>query len=196
MGEFLPATRFCPLRELKKLTLRDHTIIGGAVSIILYPFIGLEAVCFFGASVLIDIDHYIDFIYHNGMKDFSPARMFRYHKILSQWLRDPEFLNMEIFHTVEFLTLILALAFMLNSPALTAIFFGLILHIGLDVVFLLRHKVLNKRIHSITGYFIKKKAFAEIGLDPARLYKKAAELTTTEAGLKVFKNPLNHQSRN
>jgi len=177
------------------LTLRDHTIIGGAVSIILYPFIGLEALWFFGASVLIDIDHYIDFIYHNGMKDFSPTRMFLYHKILSQWLKEPEFLNMEIFHTAEFLTLILALALIFDSPALAAVFFGLILHIALDVIFLFRHKVLNKRVHSIAGYFIKKRAFARKGLDPGGLYKKAVELTTTEAGLKIFKNPLNHQSR-
>jgi len=176
------------------LTLRDHTIIGGAVSIILYPFIGLEALWFFGASVLIDIDHYIDFIYHNGMRDFSPARMFLYHKILSRWLKDPEFLNMEIFHTVEFLILILALALIFNSTVLAAIFFGLMLHIALDVIFLLRHKVLNKRVHSIAGYFIKKRAFAKKGLNPARLYKKAVELTATEAGLKIFKNPLNHQS--
>jgi len=154
------------------MTLRDHTIIGGAVSIILYPFIGLEAVWFFGASVLIDIDHYIDFIYHNGMKDFSPARMFLYHKILSRWLKDPEFLNMEIFHTVEFLTFILALALISKSPALAAVFFGLMLHIALDVIFLFRHKVLNKRVHSIAGYFIKKRALPKKALTRRGYIKK------------------------
>ncbi len=174
------------------MTLRHHSILGGAASLILYPFIGLETLWFFGASVFIDIDHYIDFLYHNGLKDLSPKRMFSYHDCLQRWWKDPNFLNMEIFHTIEFLSLVFATALILRSGALRALFFGLIFHIILDVIFLRHHGVLNKRVHSITGYLIKKRSMARIGLDPSRLYKRAVEFTSPGKGLKTLEAPLDH----
>jgi hypothetical protein len=175
------------------MNLRDHTILGGAASIILYPFTGLNVLWFFGASVLIDIDHYLDFIYHTGLKDLAPKRMFQYHNSLQRWWQDPAFLNMEVFHTVEFLSLIVILALILSSRALWALFFGLIFHIALDLVFLYRHGIFNKRIHSIAGYFLKKRKMARVGLDPARLYNEAVALTSTAHELKKIKGTAEHQ---
>jgi len=175
------------------MNLRDHTILGGAAALILYPFTGLNALWFFGASVLIDIDHYLDFIYHTGLKDLGPKRMFQYHNCLQRWWRDPAFLNMEVFHTVEFLALIIALALIFSSAALWALFFGLIFHIALDLVFLYRNGIFFKRIHSITAYFIKKRKMARVGLDPARLYKEAVALTAEQSGGKKILDSVDHQ---
>ncbi len=178
------------------MTLKEHIIFGGAASLALYPFAGIDALWFFGASVFIDIDHYFDFIYHNRLKDLSIMRMFSYHKILGQWLKRPDFLNLEVFHTLEFLSLILALALILRSGAMRAVFFGLCFHIALDVIFLMRHGVLRKRVHSIAGYFIKKRSMARRGLDPARLYKRAVELSSGGPGMKTFKGPIDHHPGN
>lgn len=172
------------------MTLRDHTILGGAVSLVLYPFIGLEALWFLGGTVLIDIDHYLDFIYHNKLRDLSPKKMFSYHKVLQRWWKSPDFLNMEVFHTVEFLSIILAIAIIMRSGALTVLFFGLIFHIILDLIFLIRHGILNKRVHSIVGYFLKKRSMARLGLSPARLYREAVKITATEEGLRGLKGPI------
>jgi len=140
--------------------------------------------------VLIDIDHYLDFIYHNKLKDFSLSGMFRYHETLTKWWASPEFMNMEVFHTVEFLVPLLVIALVLGSGVLRAIFFGCVFHIGLDLIFLSYHGITDKRIHSVTGYFLRKKAFARDGIDPARLYERAVDIVLAgKAGIKNESRP-------
>ncbi len=173
------------------MTLRDHTILGGIASAALYPVMGFNALWFFGASVLIDIDHYLDFIYHNKLRDLSLKSMFLYHETLTKWWASPEFMNMEVFHTAEFLSVVFVLALVLESGALRALFFGLIFHIALDVIFLIRHHILNKRVHSIAGYFMKKKKMAREGLDPANLYTRAAGIVAAaRARENLLKRPI------
>ncbi len=173
------------------MTLRDHTILGGLAGAALYPVMGVNALWFFGASVLIDIDHYLDFIYHNKLKDFSPSGMFRYHETLTRWWQSPEFMNMEVFHTAEFLVPLLVIALALGSGVLRAVFFGCIFHIGLDVIFLAYHGITGKRIHSAAAYFSKKKALARKGLYTERLYERAVDIVLAEkTGRKRDRGPL------
>ncbi len=160
------------------MTLRDHVILGAAASIGLYAFTGVEAIWFFCASVLIDIDHYLDFIYHSRLRNLSPKNMFSYHRTLQRWWKDPAFLNMEVFHTAEFLGILLFLTILLGSATLLAIFLGFIFHISLDMIFLLYHGVFSKRTNSITSYFIRKRQMAEMGYDPAVLYRKAVDIVS------------------
>ncbi len=164
------------------MTLRDHTILGGLAGVALYPVMGFNALWFFGASVLIDIDHYLDFIYHNRLRDLSLRGMFLYHDTLSTWWARPEFLNMEVFHTVEFLAPLLLLAIVLGSGMLLALFFGFIFHVVLDIIYLTHHGIPEKRVHTILGYFRKKGLMAERGLDPARLYESAVEVVAASRG--------------
>jgi hypothetical protein len=69
-----------------------HILAGGVGSILLYPFPSLPGLVFWLSSVLIDIDHYLDFIYRNGFTDFRIKGMFLYHDVLKGFWGRPEFL--------------------------------------------------------------------------------------------------------
>ena len=47
------------------MKLKQHILYGGVASLCLVPKFGLLSSVFWAASVLIDIDHYIDFVYRN-----------------------------------------------------------------------------------------------------------------------------------
>jgi len=164
------------------MTARDHIIIGAAASGALYPVMGLHTLWFFGASFLIDIDHYFDFIYHNGCRDLSLKGMFGYHRYLVRYWRSPEFLSLEVFHTIEFMAPLYLIATALGSGALKAVFWGAMMHIILDMIFLLRHKIFSRRSHSIIGYFITRGALKRQGYDPDGVYISAVESVTGGGG--------------
>lgn len=158
------------------MSLKEHMILGGLASAALYPAIGANALFFWLASFLIDIDHYIDYVYHNGFTDFSVKRMFDYHDALTLFWKEPEFLNIEIFHTVEFLTPFYILSAMLDSNILQALFWGFIFHIVLDMIFLWRLDIFFKRTHSVAEYFLRRRLYARRGLKTVEIYSKAVEM--------------------
>lgn len=155
------------------MRLKDHLILGGAASVVLYPALGKDAVFFFAGSVLIDIDHYLEYLYHNGFRDFGVANMFRYHEALRDSWGRPDFLNFEAFHTLEFVASVLALALWLDSAAVFAFFMGLIFHIASDAAFLLRLRIFRLRANSLLEYLIRKRRFDSMGLSPSSVHKDA-----------------------
>lgn len=154
---------------------RDHVIAGTIGAAALYPALGLDAVFFWAASIAIDLDHYLDYIYHNRFTDFSFKRMFRYHGILSKKWASPEFINLEIFHTVEFLVPLFIFSRWTGSPALFAVCLGFLFHVFLDAYFLFRKKVPFIRAHSFTEYYIRRRMLEKKGLSPVGLYLDAAK---------------------
>ncbi|GMR05354.1 MAG: hypothetical protein BMS9Abin24_162 [Thermodesulfobacteriota bacterium] len=156
-----------------------HVIYGGMGAAALYPALGADSLWFWSASVLIDVDHYIDFVYHNHFVDLRIKSMFRYHAILSGWWEKPQFLNFELFHTIEFISLLCLLSWWTGSVAFLAITLGFIFHIALDLTALTLAGVPFIRAHSVTEYFIRKRLLARRGLDPAELYREAVEKTKT-----------------
>lgn len=157
---------------------RDHVILGALGAAALYPWMGKHSAVFWAASVLIDLDHYLDFLWHNRFTDLSVKRMFEYHVWLeSQWKR-PEFLNIEVFHTVELLVPLFALAHWASSPALLAVCMGFAFHISLDMVYLTRKGVPFIRAYSFTEYLIRRRMLIKrLGLAPAQLYSEAVRST-------------------
>ncbi len=155
---------------------RDHVILGGAAAGALYPALGANAVIFWLASFLVDIDHYLDFLYHNGFTDFSFQRMLDYHRALYKLWPTPGFLNMEIFHTVEFVAPLYAVSRYLGSGALEAVFWGILFHLALDMLFLLRAGAFFKRSHSIIEYLIRRRLLERRGLRPLDVYTRAVEV--------------------
>ncbi|MFQ5466299.1 MAG: hypothetical protein ACE5EI_10260 [Thermodesulfobacteriota bacterium] len=152
------------------MTLRDHVIWGGAGAAALWPVMGgLWSAVFWAASVLIDVDHYIDYVYHTGLRDWSIRRMFAYHKELTRHWHSPAFLNVEVFHTAEFLAVLYAAAHVTGLAPLKAVFWGFIFHSGLDVVFLARHGIFTRRAYSFTEYFLRKRAMESRGFSPEKL---------------------------
>lgn len=141
----------------------------------LYPVLGLGSVAFWVGSVLIDADHYLEFIYHNKLTDFSIRRMLEYHYTLGKWIGQEEFLNLSIFHTVEFLALFYLGAVWLDSPMLKAFLWGMVYHRFLDTIYLARLGYASKRVHSIVEFFIRKELIKRNGLHPVTVCNRALD---------------------
>src|SRR5581483_4018485 len=96
---------------------KEHVAYGAAASLCLLPALPPERVAFFFAgSVLIDIDHYLDFLYFSRFREWSPSGMFRFHGRLAKVIHKPGFCALEAFHTAEFFLGILLLGLALRSP--------------------------------------------------------------------------------
>ena len=155
----------------------EHILFGGVASALLYPALGATAsLTFFTASVAVDIDHYLDYIYHNGFTDFGVKKMFEYHGAIEGMLRRPDMLNVEIFHTMEFMLPLFALSSYLDSSILSAVFFGILFHIMLDWTNLIRRGLFFRRCNSITEYIIRRRVMARSGLIPRTVYTDAIDI--------------------
>lgn len=126
-------------------------IFSTAASAILFPFLQLKIMWFFVASIMIDIDHF--FSYYLKHRNFSVRGMFEYHKNLFANRKENPFLDLSIFHTLEFLILILTIS--CYSEIALFIFWGLIFHVLLDVVYLYKYDFLFGRAWSLIEYFIR-----------------------------------------
>ena len=160
---------------------RDHVILGGVAAGALYPVLGPNAVLLWIASFAVDIDHYLDFVYHNGFTDFSFKRMFEYHNTLSTLGDRPEFLSVSIFHTIEFVASLYAVAAYTGSQAVAAVFWGFLIHIALDAIHLLRRRAFFKRSHSIIEYLIRRRRLVRRGLSPLGIYSQAIRIAKANA---------------
>ena len=141
------------------MKLRDHIIAGGAGSLALWPFIKKGVIIFWLASVLIDFDHYIDFIYRNGFKNFSIKKMFEYYELVDKRYEEngTGVLFLSLFHTGEFLILWYCLALWLGSYFMMLVFWGMIFHIFFDFMFMARKRCIFARAYFLTEYFIRRR---------------------------------------
>lgn len=155
---------------------KDHVIYGGIAAAALYPAIGSAAAYLWAASFLIDIDHYLDYVYHNNFTDFSFKKMFDYHNALDRFWYSPEFLNIEIFHTIEFLATLYFVSVWTASAPLLAVFFGFVFHSLLDMVYLYKHGAFSIRAYSFTEYYVRRKRLVEMGYRPEEIYNEAVRI--------------------
>ncbi len=110
---------------------------------------------FFFATVFIDVDHYIYFIYKKGSLNLFRAYNYFYtlNKILKKKKRKIELLM--VFHNIEFLILI-SISVFLSFQIFFPIFLGVLIHYVLDFVTLLTCKEKKyKRAFSLIYYIIK-----------------------------------------
>ena len=87
-----------------------HVLLGIIFALALYPVFGLWAILIFAASILIDFDHYL--MYLGMKKDFNIFRAYNY---LRKGYLENEFKATKIlcvFHTVEFVLLLILLSFL------------------------------------------------------------------------------------
>ena len=93
------------------MKLREHLIIGGIAMVILTPQWGIwRALLFWGAEVLIDADHYWDYLWRSRFQDWSGWRMFRYYDQITEHIHDKNFFAISILHTVEVFVAVYLLA--------------------------------------------------------------------------------------
>lgn len=149
------------------MKLRDHLIIGGVASVALAPLIGSQAALFGGASVLIDVDHYMHFLYRNRFRDWSVRRMFAFYQSLWERRHRDDLLSLEVFHTLEWAVLLALAAAWTGWTAIWVVLAGVLFHVELDRLYLRHHGVLNRRAHSVIDYFVRRRRLQHAGRDPA-----------------------------
>jgi len=153
--------------------LREHVVLGGGVALALSPVLGAAgSAIFWVASVLIDADHYGDYLHRNGFRDWSPRRMFEFHRLLFLQIRRPDFLALSLCHTVECFTFVYVAAAVLKSSVLWAVFWGMCFHLFLDLIFLAWHRVVFSRALSLVEYVIRRRRMRDRGVDPDRVYEE------------------------
>ena len=123
-----------------------HILIGFISSLIIYlifPITILQATIIFFSSFLIDVDHYMLYVYKK--KDFSFKNSVKYFfERRKSWLSLPLFerrkrkLAIFIFHGIEFWLLLIILAIYINS--ILFVLFGIAIHILLDYIDLINNK--------------------------------------------------------
>jgi len=166
------------------MTLKSHVIaavVGGAVA---YPFIGFGySLLFAASSILIDADHYLDFLWRNDFTDWSPKRMFRYYDLMTKKEGDylGKTLPFALLHTVEMFLVVYALALYVNYPFFMVIIAGMAYHIIFDIVWLTSREIPFIRPYSITEYFIRKKIMKKDGIDPEAFPQHLLKLTSENA---------------
>lgn len=129
-----------------------HIVIGILSSLVwFYLFRDFQsAILFFVASIAVDIDHPISmaildrtinpFRLHDTLKEIQYNGLKRYEERL-----------FSVFHTVEFMTVLVILSFYFSI--LIPIFFGVVFHVIVDIVTVGRKK--NKRIFFSTFFLLK-----------------------------------------
>lgn len=158
---------------------RDHIILGSAASVsifYLWDYGAVQNILYFWlASILIDIDHYLDYIYNNGFTDYSFKKMMKYHELLYSQRFEPGFLNLSIFHCVEVMAVLGIAGLYTGSLALLYIWWGFLFHIFFDTVKLIRDGKPSVRSNTAIGYFIKVRRFKDKGIDTKAFYTRAAD---------------------
>jgi len=156
------------------VNVREHVLLGGGVAAALAPVLGVqESAVFWASTVLIDVDHHWDYVYRNGFTDWSLRRALAFHRFLFGTRERPEFLALNLFHTVEWLVFAIAAGAWLGSSAVLAAVLGMLFHLALDLVWLGWHRATFKRALSIVEYVIRRRRLRARGLDVDAPYREA-----------------------
>ena len=162
---------------------RYHALSGGIAASLLIPVLGVNSAVFWATSVLIDGDHYLDYLYRNGFKDFSVKRMFTFHDLLCDEGEKKNFLGLNVMHTVEFLLLVYSVGAVTGWMWLKAALWGLLFHMIFDLVYLYRQGRLFRRAISIIEYGIRWKRMKRQGLRPELIYQSTLQAMAVASDL-------------
>ncbi|MFC1954522.1 hypothetical protein ACFLVZ_01705 [Chloroflexota bacterium] len=150
---------------------RQHALIGGVAASALIPVLGINSLIFLTASVLIDGDHYTEYIYRNRFTDFNIKKMFRFTAMLDTESINYCYLPFSFLHTIEALILLFIGGQVTNIPWIQAIFWGMLFHIICDLAHIRYHGGnLFRRSLSIFEYIIKWNIIKRRGNQPEKIY--------------------------
>ncbi len=138
---------------LKMSSLKVHTIQSIATSALLYPLIGNNVIPYGLSVILIDVDHLVEYV--RDTRCFHLFGIFPYYGFIENNL-DRNYLALSIFHTAEFFALIFGLSFF--YPVFRYIFAGIMWHMVMDVIFLVRAGRPFIRAYSIIEYMIRSRS--------------------------------------
>ncbi len=132
---------------------RDHLIASIILAAICYPFFGINSALIIAGGFLIDIDHY--FLYAIKHKDLSIKNAYNYFsslKTLKNYQRQKQ--GLCIFHTAEFMLLLLLLSF--SSILIAILLGGVVLHVMLDLIYDSQNRKELVRVHSLFFWLLKR----------------------------------------
>jgi hypothetical protein len=158
------------------MQLREHVLIGGAAALALAPALQTDSIFFWAGSILIDADHYFNFLWYNRFRDFNVSRFFSYSRHLSAQVHRPEFIDLSLLHTAEFFLVAYLIVQWAHVPALTAFVVGMLFHVGLDLFSLMSQRIPTKRAHSIIEYLVRRWRLVKLGYKPEQLGIEAANV--------------------
>lgn len=131
------------------MLLKYHIISSALLSILLYPFFGLNVLFVFFAGFLIDVDHYIYYVLR--FKDLSLKKSYKYFEEYPEKRHFSDILF--IFHTVEFFGLLIILSF--YNDIIFLIFTSVSLHQILDMILLYKIDAFESRAFSLIMWLKK-----------------------------------------
>lgn len=154
----------------------EHLILGGIASAALVPVLGPNSIAFGAASVLIDTDHYLEYAYRTGFRDFSLRRAVRWYNFLIPLVQTRPFIGLSVFHTVEALAAVATAAFVTNYSFVWAILWGMLFHWAIDdLADLHKYKTIRIRAHSLVEYVVRWNLMKKRGEEPEAVYKASLE---------------------
>lgn len=130
--------------------VKEHVIQAVSSTIILYPFIGADALTVGASVVLIDVDHAFEYVYSTGRLDLPG--IFRLRDLASRHMH--EIIALNLFHTVECYIMLFVLG-SYTAPIFFYILAGFIIHHCFDQVYLARLGHPFVRAFSIFEYMIR-----------------------------------------
>ena len=129
-------------------------LVSGILAAALYPFFSWNILIIFAGGVLIDIDHYLWYVYK-----FKKISLFECYDYFIDGMRKDRINKnlgiLLIFHTIEFIAMMLALSFFNELALIFTI--GLLSHYLLDGIFLYRTAKRLIANPSIIGWIVKSK---------------------------------------
>jgi len=155
------------------LKIPEHLILGGAAALALSPVLGPGSAVLWASSVLVDVDHYWDYLYRNGFRDFSFRQALDFNRVLNEEAKGKPFVALHVLHTVEFLGLLAGVAATSGNSWLWAILWGGLLHMGLDLAYVYSRHILFWRAFSIVEYAIRWNVMKQRGKHPELPYHRA-----------------------
>ncbi len=120
-----------------------HAISGLLLSALLYPYFGFYVIIIFFSSFLIDVDHFLWCGFRH--KNWNLKNVYKFY-IGNTKLKD----ILNIFHTLEFLILLMVLA--LYFRFFLFVLIGVGLHYVLDAIDLVVNKKYGRRAVSLIGW--------------------------------------------
>ena len=130
---------------MSKMLIKYHFLFGLIISLLLYPVYGINVLIIFFTNILLDVDHYILYIFKFRSFNMLKANKYFINHVGTSFL---------FLHTAEFV--ILLLIFSLYSDFAFFILIGVALHLLLDIRDEFRFSHIG-RFPSVLWYLILKK---------------------------------------
>ncbi len=137
------------------MDLSEHFFMTSILFFILFPIYGFLGLIVYLGGFFVDADHVLTYMFEK--KDFRLKTMFSLKKIY-RWCKEEDLTGRYlicIFHTAEFWILLLILVFF--YPVIMPILVGLVLHMIMDIIDMVKRKTYTERSFSMVYKIILKK---------------------------------------